>query len=530
MALTQMPMSPYNMVMMGLMQYSDLQKNQAETQHIDEQTKLTQAATQETQQKMAMQQQLLASQKQWADVNMQNMLAGGNPNQNAPGTPSIAETKQQFSVPNPMQDQYAANEKQAQLLDAKINMARSIPGIGHELITPMVTERDNLRTSQRQLALDISNRNEKDSKEMAQLIGGIDSQQKLLNLVPYVEQRFGKAAAMQVNAQLSKDSNNMPILDDSTRAALAMYHDQFTDAATQANKEFHGAEINNWGVQRDQEDQRIAETSRQHDIESANQQASVRAANTRAYNAQAGENARAAARLEVMGGFKEQQIATGIEGKANQQLQNDPVVKTLPIYQNGYNVAQSVIGKLSTNPDWDARRNLSEPEIRTMLTQYTQMQQNFRNRAGATNYTTAQEKQYSGLLERANTYLISLGKGGNNNIPSRSLIDIAGDMNRMHQEWNASAAERGLATMNTVYKQGGDPTNVRSYADIKMAVDAGRARMLPPNPETGETYIEFGNGGPERTYLIPTGPKQRPRMNPSVIGALLNQGAPVPTE
>lgn len=416
------------------------------------------------------------------------------------------------------------------IAEARANIAQSrylaqkyagIQGVDIPKESTWVTRLNDLTNKKVEIAKEQVAQNAKNAEQAANVLRDVDSTEGLRTGLNFVRSTFGAPAAEEIIRTLPLDQAGQPMWNDATKQAIAPYVSRYTTMAQKATQEHNALTL-------ERQTQRDAQLAANEDTQRRLQLMAIQHADLRASAAQAGANQRAKDRLDALEkglGFREEREQTRIETQGNAALQKDPTVSNLDRYEKAFNAAKNVVENINNNA-WLKSRNVSEPAADAMMQEYRNAVQNFRANSGG-KWSVEDQKKYASTMEKLNSFVQTIGQGKKPD--TRVMQDVAGEINRMYQEQNASALKATLRQREIVYNQGGDPNNVQSRASVDRAIASGKAKSWT-DPDTGTQYLRFGPGKDD-AFPVYTAPKpKRPRAGAAVLRDLVGGDEVVTTE
>lgn len=449
----------------------------------------------------------------------------GAPYQARP-TPSIARDEAVEMDPNArmMADLRAQADEARNNIILSRQMSQKYAGIkGVEVPKeqPWVTRLNDINNKMAEISIKQTEQQAKNVEQTANIMRDVDSQQGLINALGYVRRTFGPQEEAKIRAGLPRDMNGDPVWTDASKQAIAPYVSRYTTMAQRVTQQNQAAQL-------DRQLNADAERADYHDQSIEQRRLDRQAADRRAANAQAGANQRAADRNAIVAegldlrGQREQRM---VENQTDSALQSDPVIKTYDKFDKAYNAARNVFSAINNG----SSRQVQSAAADDMMKEYKNAIENFRANSGG-KWSVEDQKKYSSVLQKMESFVATIGQGYKP--PTEVMETIAGEINRIYNEQNASAVKRTLQARAKVYNQGGDPMNVRSPASIDRAVQFGIAQRLK-DPDTGIEYLKFGKDAPnaENTFPIYTKPKAKPpKRGVALLNSMIGEEEPATEE
>jgi hypothetical protein len=121
-------------------------------------------------------------------------------------------------------------------------------------------------------------------------------------------------------------------------------------------------------------------------------------------------------------------------------------------------------------------------------------------------WSDQQTKQFDSSVSRTLDYFKTIGQG---TPPSKqTLLDMAAEMKRVHDDANIEVVKRSLTAKDKVWRRQGDPTIINSPGSLNDALKVPGVDMVI-DEQTGDKIVRFGPNR-EDQYVLRDKPKKLP--------------------
>lgn len=345
-------------------------------------------------------------------------------------------------------------------------------------------QQKELRLAQAELYKDAQQRN----KEAAQAFGGVRNKADYEAALQAVKDNISPAEADKVAAQVAKTiPDYKKATDDEIRAAVAPISNRFASIGDQMRKA---------SADQASQDRRstLEETIRRDYVNERNQVAGQ-------VLKREGLDQRERV-IESNAGVKDQKSIFKEEDNAQKDLNKDKSVDSFFKVKKSFDSAKNVADVLAKN----GFRSVTGAEANTLMTEYTQMTNNYRSMVGG-KWTEAQRKNFDSMLSKAQGFFQSIGEG--KLYSPEALNGVVAEMNRMYQDTNIEVVKKTLTARDKVWRRQGDPSVISSPGSIEQALQQPGVDKVV-DPDTGNQIIRFGPHA-EDWFVIRDKPKPRPK-------------------
>ena len=405
----------------------------------------------------------------------------GDPMQNDPLARSIAETNEQNVTPE--QKQF---EEMSGLKNRLMTNIRLAERFGQN---PQVyyTALNSVDTNLRQLSQDMTKKQGEQAQKVAQILRDVNSPEKLVAGLDYIESNYGKQARAKVEKSLPHDENGNVLWNETTRNRLAAPVSEYTTMAQKAQQDHNAitSAIQGANLQERARHDRIEENLR-------NQEIALRRESGR----------RAEEKMSLLG-IKDMGKVTDADQKMISKFWSDYKIAD---YQKARDVADETIAKLQ-----DPKRGYEEvtPEkARELIAQGNQMMQNFRARVGG-KYQESEVNRMNSMLGKMEKWKDTIFEG-DKILAKQEMLQFAQMMKDTYNNRNVQMLKSELSVAQKTNQKGGNAANLVLRGSIDDAEQSGMAKKVSIG---GKDYVVFGPK-PEDKFPVPEmSPKIRSLMN-----------------
>jgi hypothetical protein len=349
----------------------------------------------------------------------------------------------------------------------------------------VAAQQKEVRLAQAELYKDMENR----TKQASQALGGVRSFDDLQSALQYINDNIGPGEAKKIAQQIDKAIPDITkATPEELRAAIAPINNRFATMGDQLRKEAS-------------------------DQASKDRAASLEETKKRDRDATADRKSNIAINREKLNLMNRKFDAAGVpnqkqifkeENDAQNALNKDKSLDNFYKMKKGYESAKGVADVLEKN----GFRSVTPVEANTLMTEYTQMANNYRSLVGG-KWTETQRKRFDSIFDKTEGFIKSIGKGYQ--YSPEALKDVTAEMNRMYQDTNKEVVKKTLLARDRVWRRGGDPTVINSPGSIEQTLRQPGVDQVV-DPETGTKIIRFGED-PEDWYVVRDKPKPRPKVD-----------------